>query len=345
MTDEAKSVRIGRQVLVAPKDGRITIDPPKSVPDTQASGRSRWTLSPHYVGLVERLARTRYEVSKLVPEEPTLWSELAHTAGRVQADSSIPNLDEHDIIEPIAQSVWASTEIEREGVFAEDVKLAIVGQVPTQHQKRSEDYAERIRGTRAVYGAYVWALSQPFPLAGNVILNPDFIVELHRRMFATTKSVAGQYKTNRIVITWGGFLEVLTLAPDRVREFLARACDRLNSSFFVADNTGRYSKLLAVAEFLVDYLAIHPFEDGNGRTARLLSTYLLERAGYHFARFYPLDTIILERQQEYYRALYSAQRRWFMPDEDLTPWIEFYLEAVFAQWLRAHEKITRAQIG
>jgi Fic family protein len=90
---------------------------------------------------------------------------------------------------------------------------------------------------------------------------------------------------------------------------------------------------------VVDFLAIHPFSDGNGRTARLLSTYLLERAGYHFARFYSLDTIILERQQAYYKALFDSQREWYKESEDLTPWVEFYLNAIFTQWLRAHEAI------
>ena len=72
--------------------------------------------------------------------------------------------------------------------------------------------------------------------------------------------------------------------------------------------------------------------------ARLLSTYLLERSGYHFARFYPLDSVILETRGAYYEALFRAQRDWWGAQEDLTPWIEYYVDSVYAQYLRAYQR-------
>jgi Fic family protein len=101
---------------------------------------------------------------------------------------------------------------------------------------------------------------------------------------------------------------------------------------------------LATAEFILDFLAIHPFHDGNGRAARLLSTYLLERSGYHFARFYPVDNIILENREAYYDALFSSQRRWYQVDEDLTPWVEFYTDVIFNQYVRAFQRVKDARV-
>jgi Fic family protein len=95
---------------------------------------------------------------------------------------------------------------------------------------------------------------------------------------------------------------------------------------------------------VLDFLAIHPFHDGNGRAARLLSTYLLERSGYHVARFYPLDSVILENRDAYYEALFRAQQRWYQPDEDLTPWIELYTDMVFQQYLRAFQRVKDAHV-
>ena len=289
-------------------------------------------------GQIERLARTRYEITKLIPQEPTLWDGIQSSSERLGKTEGITLSSEQEIIEPLAQSVWASTEIEGESVLADDLRLAIVGK-PSPNQRKQEDYAERVRGTNAVYAAYIWALSQNFPLAGNKVVTPDFLLELHKRMFSSTKVGAGEWKKKSNLISWGGSIEIHVLSPERVTEFVDRLCDRINACFSSADTAGGCCRLLSVAEFIVDFLAIHPFTDGNGRIARLLSTYLLERAGYHFARFYPLDTIILERQQRYYRALFESQSSWHKETEDLTPWIEFYLNAVFTQWLRAHEAI------
>jgi len=97
--------------------------------------------------------------------------------------------------------------------------------------------------------------------------------------------------------------------------------------------------LLAAAEFLCDFLAIHPFQDGNGRTARLLSTFLLERGGYHFTSVYPFDQVVLDTRAEYYEALNMSQRFWHTPQEDLSSWIKYFVGAVFEQWERAHRRI------
>jgi Fic family protein len=138
----------------------------------------------------------------------------------------------------------------------------------------------------------------------------------------------------------GGIYAVKTLPPEKSELFLRELCQRVNASL----TSGDPSRFLTTAEFILDFLAIHPFHDGNGRTARLLSTYLLERCGYHFARFYPLDNVILENRDAYYEALFRAPRRWYEADEDLSPWIEFYTDMVFNQYGRALQRVKDAHV-
>ncbi|HEU4887934.1 MAG TPA: Fic family protein [Thermoanaerobaculia bacterium] len=156
---------------------------------------------------------------------------------------------------------------------------------------------------------------------------------------STNPDAAGRIKTKRVAIE-GGSYSVKTLPPEKSESFLRELCNRTNRSL-LTDDTSRF---LTTAEFVLDFLAIHPFHDGNGRTARLLSTYLLERSGYHFARFYPLDTVILENRDAYYEALFRAQQRWYREDEDLTPWIEFYTDMVFHQYVRAFQRVKDAHV-
>lgn len=340
-----RTLRVGSRVLQIPAGGPIVIDPESSIPANYGPGKTRWSISPETIGMIERICRARFEVQSLVPGVTEEWTEVKQQSAKFSGGQDVVlQLDSTDeVIGTIAQSVYASTKIEGEEVFAEDVPLAIIGR-PSAREAVQDDYPDRVKGSQDTYKAYIWALSQPSPLAGGGLINVDFIFQLHKHMFFRTKpAAAGKPKSanNQIVF---GERALLTMLPfERVEEFLTRLCDRLNSQFKIADNSGRYSKLLAIGEFVLDFLAIHPFGDGNGRTARLLSTYLLERAGFHFARFYSLDSVILDRHAEYYHVLFESQRHWYAGDEDITPWIEFYMSSIFAQWLRAHEEILRRQ--
>ncbi len=343
MHSDANTVRRGQGQMVSAPDLPVIINPSINLRALSQSRQPRWMLSPALVGVVERLAGTRYVVQNHIKDEVCKWKSLEKQGKKLNGDDPpIVHIDSPlDVINPLAQSVWCSTAIEGESIYAEDVPLAITGQT-NMFRQNDPEYLERAEGTRALYSASVWALTHPFPLEGGRVVSPAFILELHRRMFTSTKpSVAGRLKDKDNRIEYNKKTVFKTLPQHLVEEYLDALCVRIDSLFAVADTSARYSKLLAVAEFIVDFLAIHPFGDGNGRAARLLSTYLLERAGYHFARFYPLDKVIDERRKQYYHALLSAQNNWCTEREDLTPWIQFYLESVLAQWLRAHEEIKR----
>lgn len=89
--------------------------------------------------------------------------------------------------------------------------------------------------------------------------------------------------------------------------------------------------LLLLGNFLFEYLAIHPFQDGNGRTSRLLTNFLLLKDGYEFAQVISYEKLIEGNKADYYRALNQMQRSWKTEQEDVTPWLMFFLKTLSVQ--------------
>jgi len=89
--------------------------------------------------------------------------------------------------------------------------------------------------------------------------------------------------------------------------------------------------LIRIGSFIFEYLAIHPFQDGNGRTSRLLTNLLLLQHGYMFASLVSHEKLIEERKADYYLALNKAQSSWKSDQEDIFPWLIYFLEIVKAQ--------------
>ena len=84
--------------------------------------------------------------------------------------------------------------------------------------------------------------------------------------------------------------------------------------------------LIKVASFIYDFLSIHPFQDGNGRLSRLISTLLLLKNGYKWIQYVSFEHEIETRKNEYYQVLRSCQAQ--RPNEDLTAWIQFFLNCL-----------------
>ena len=89
--------------------------------------------------------------------------------------------------------------------------------------------------------------------------------------------------------------------------------------------------LLVVGVFVVRFLAIHPFQDGNGRLSRALTTLLLLRAGYDYVAFSSLERIIEENKDHYYRALRRAQATLDKSESQLMEWLDFFIQCLVKQ--------------
>jgi len=108
--------------------------------------------------------------------------------------------------------------------------------------------------------------------------------------------------------------------------------------------TGQPHPLLAIGIFVVVFLAIHPFQDGNGRLSRILTTLALLRAGYAYVPYSSLESAIEQNKESYYLALRQTQATVRADSPDWQPWILFFLRALQQQTKRLASKIERERI-
>jgi Fic family protein len=101
----------------------------------------------------------------------------------------------------------------------------------------------------------------------------------------------------------------------------------------------RFHPLLIIANFIVEFLKIHPFEDGNGRLSRVLTNLLLLRSGYPFVQYASHEQIVERRKDEYYLALRSSQETFNTKDDTIVPWLNFFLGVVKEQATKSLELV------
>jgi Fic family protein len=107
---------------------------------------------------------------------------------------------------------------------------------------------------------------------------------------------------------------------------------------------GGLHPLLAIGVFVVVLLAIHPFQDGNGRLSRVLTTLLLLRAGYAFVPYSSLESVIEQSKEGYYLALRRTQGTLRSDTPDWVPWLTFFLKALQRQMRRLRDKVERERL-
>jgi Fic family protein len=160
-------------------------------------------------------------------------------------------------------------------------------------------------------------------------LSIPFVLHLHRQLFSYTGGAGGRLKTdqNLIVSYEDGERHVVFTPPAPAEtEFLLA---ELLVRYETAKHEGRTHPLLLIGALALDFLAIHPVADGNGRLARLLTMHELLAQGYGVARYVSIEQRIFESKNGYYASLYASQRRWHEGEHDVWPWIS-YLTRILA---------------
>lgn len=107
---------------------------------------------------------------------------------------------------------------------------------------------------------------------------------------------------------------------------------------------GELHPLIAIGIFVVAFLAIHPFQDGNGRLSRVLTTLLLLRAGYAYVPYSSLESVIEQSKEGYYLALRRTQETLRGEAPDWVPWLTYFLSALQRQMRRLREKVERERL-
>ena len=105
-----------------------------------------------------------------------------------------------------------------------------------------------------------------------------------------------------------------------------------------------YHPLLTIGNFLVEFLNIHPFIDGNGRISRVLTNLLLLKNGYEYMPYISHEKLVEDNKPEYYIALRRSQKTIKKENEDVTPWLNFFLDIFLEQSKRAVELLSKENI-
>ncbi len=217
----------------------------------------------------------------------------------------------------LIQSTESSNRIE--GVTAPAERLLSLVARKTTAQNRSE---QEIAGYRDVLGT-IHASTIDIALTANVVL------QLHRDLYQFLPGEGGRWKQtdNEIVQTGPDGERVVRFRPVAAHR-TPDAIERLHRHFKVQWRENTIDRLVLVPAYVLDFLCIHPFRDGNGRMARLLTTLLLYQMGHDVGRYISLEQIVERTKESYYDALYSSSVNWHEGHHDLTPWVEYLLGVV-----------------
>ena len=162
----------------------------------------------------------------------------------------------------------------------------------------------------------------------------SIILQLHRDLYKFSgASYGGTYKTadNVIAETDAQGNKTIRFQPLPAWE-TPEAVDSLCQAYEEAIKTGKMDPLLLIPMFILDFLCIHPFNDGNGRMSRLLTLLLLYRAGYIVGKYISIEKLIETSKETYYEALQQSSQGWQQGSNDYAPFVRYTLGVVVAAY-------------
>lgn len=241
----------------------------------------------------------------------------------------------------LVTSTGASTRIEGAKLSDEDVEKFMKG---LSVQKFADRDKQEVQG-------YYELLQNIFEAWKQVPLTENTIKHLHRQMlqYADKDQVhRGEYKKKEnkvhMVNDAGDSMGILFdttdafLTPKQTQELVEWTKTALENKTF--------HPLLIIGNFIVEFLHIHPFEDGNGRISRVLTNLLLLQNGYAYMPYVSHEKLIEERKADYYMALRKSQNTLRKSDkqQDIMVWMEFFLSILLAQSIQALELLSSTNL-
>ena len=220
------------------------------------------------------------------------------------------------------QSTEASNAIE--GIVTTNTRIRQLVEEKTTPRNRDE---QEIAGYRDVLNL----IHENFDA---IPITQNYILQLHKILYSHMNNpMAGRTKSvqNYISATYpDGHVETLftPLAPYETPEALDRICEEYNR---VIGNM-EVEPLIVIPVFIHDFLCIHPFNDGNGRMSRLLTTLLLYRSGFYVGKYISLEAKIAKNKDLYYDVLGQAQIGWHEGTEDVVPFIKYLLGTILSAY-------------
>ena len=259
----------------------------------------------------------------LTPEIVTMLSQIHEFKGEqnlfIEAQSdTLTQLVEIAKI----QSTEASNKIE--GIFTSDERLKKLVTNKTTPRSRNE---QEIAGYRDV-------LSTIHDSYEFIPVRPSIILQLHRDLYKFSgKSIGGAYKNADNVIAeedneGNRFVRFQPIPAWETPDSIEALCDAFDDA--IARNEA--DPLLIIPMFILDFLCIHPFNDGNGRMSRLLTLLLLYRAGYIVGKYISIEKVIETTKDTYYESLQSSSQGWYEEENDYAHFVRYMLSVILSAY-------------
>jgi len=255
--------------------------------------------------------------------EKLLTSEIVQMIGSIHEHKGKQelfleaNIDELKTLLEVAliQSTGASNRIE--GIFTTDKRLEELVSQKSEPRNRSE---QEIAGYREVLSTIHESYEYVNP-------RPNIILQLHRDLYSYSQGASGGcYKNSDNVIA-----ETDAQGNQRTRFVpvpafqTAEAMEELCTRFLNAWEVNSMDKLVLIPMFILDFLCIHPFNDGNGRMSRLLTLLMFYKAGYIVGKYVSLEMLIEKTKETYYEALQASSSGWHENVNNYEPFVKYYL--------------------
>lgn len=279
----------------------------------------------------------RFEYEEIIekikmPEIVRRVKEIEEYKGRQEQFRDDHEDELKDCLRPVMiQNAISSNRIE--GVFANRRRVVEI----LEERSGFRNSAERLVAGLFKVGELVDESFEYIPV------QPGVILQLHRDLYAFSDGeVGGVYKNSDNVIAETDkngarkvrFQPVPAFQTSRMIEEM---CGRFNQAW----NDSSIDKLLLIPVWVLDFLCIHPFADGNGRMSRILTSLLLYKAGYDIGRYVSLDQLIEESQEEYYEALQKSSEGWHESENDYGPFVEYFLKVLDRGYGEFEERVLR----
>lgn len=227
------------------------------------------------------------------------------------------------------QSIDSSNRIE--GIFTSDKRLKELMNEKSQPRNRNEEEIIGYRETLKI-------IHENYNYIG---ISTNYILQLHKELYSySEKSIGGKFKSTDNFIS-----EIDEKGTERIRfepvsafltpNYVDNLCEEYNK--IVKTNT--IEGLILIPIFILDFLCIHPFLDGNGRISRLLTLLLLYKHDHVLGKYISLEKLIEETKETYYESLESSSYGWHEDDSDYEPFIRYFLGIILKAYNELDKRI------
>ena len=234
-----------------------------------------------------------------------------------QAPDVLENLRHFAII----QSTESSNRLEH--ITLDEKRFKEIMKNKSQPQNRNE---AEIAGYRDV-------LSLVHSSAKDIPFTVTVVQQLHRDIMKYTGITGGKWKVtdneiSEILQDGKKIIRFKTVKTHLVSNYMTNLHERFNNE--LQDN--KIEPLILIPSYILDFLCIHPFLDGNGRISRLISLLLLYQQGYEVGRYISLERIIENTRESYYETLKTSSQNWHEGNHNIIPWITYFLSTMLAAY-------------